>query len=402
MHDSVGGFQEKRATGTPYKAHVPALDGVRGLAALGVMIGHLLVGTARTPLEQMASHVAATGEHGVDLFFALSGFLITGILYDSLHDQRFFRKFYARRVLRIFPLYYGVLLLFLLAGITQTRMYHAQLLSLSLYLQNTNLVAPPTWASGVTDSLPLLHFWSLAVEEQFYLIWPLAVFVLRKRERILAASIALCLVAYFARVITLQEGGDPTWLNAATFLRMDTLLVGAALAMMLRGPRRESVLRWMPLALVVAFLLNVVLLHVPLSRQVWGFPGRGTVFAIGSVGVLALALREGGVVERAFSIKPLRWLGKYSYGIYVLHVPLQAFLTTTFRTKLMAIGVHNKAVLLLMNAMLVGIVTFALAWISYHFYEKRFLKLKRFFEYRRHADTPTAEEVGAVAGVRGS
>ena len=183
------------AEASPYARHLPALDGVRGFAVLGVACSHLFPATPHSPLEAFVHSTFAFGASGVDLFFVLSGFLITGILFDSLPDPGFFRKFYARRVLRIFPLYYGVLAAFAVAALVFGLNFHHQLLSLALYLQNTHLVAQPIRDYFGPTGLPLPHFWSLAIEEQFYLVWPVTVYFLRTRHRLLifcAAALLLC------------------------------------------------------------------------------------------------------------------------------------------------------------------------------------------------------------------
>src|SRR6202453_2063173 len=113
----------------PSAPHLPALDGVRGFAVLGVACSHLFPASPHTPFEAFVHKPFAFGASGVDLFFVLSGFLITGILYDSLPDPDFFRKFYARRVLRIFPLYYGVLALYAIAALICGLNFHRELLS---------------------------------------------------------------------------------------------------------------------------------------------------------------------------------------------------------------------------------------------------------------------------------
>ena len=166
----------------PLSGHLPGLDGVRGLAILMVMAVHF-VGDA-TPhnlAERVAVKLGNYGVLGVDLFFVLSGFLITGLLLDAKGDPHYFRNFYARRTLRIFPLYYAVLALLLLVlprvialplALDESRMHQAWLWT---YTANFFIAAKASWA------LPYVsHFWSLAIEEHFYLVWPLVVFSFRR------------------------------------------------------------------------------------------------------------------------------------------------------------------------------------------------------------------------------
>ena len=170
-----------------FRTRFPALDGLRGLAVTMVFLEHYgggaHGGAALKAFNQIRSHMDA----GVDIFFVLSGFLITGILFDTKHDSRFFARFFARRSLRIFPVVY--LLFILLALLTPVLHYRwkAEQAWFLIYLGNFFGNADPalyalkssTWnASEVTFS----HLWSLCVEEQFYLVWPLVIWLVRDRK----------------------------------------------------------------------------------------------------------------------------------------------------------------------------------------------------------------------------
>src|ERR1700761_6059162 len=233
MKDSVGG--PTRAEASPYSRHLPALDGVRGLAILLVMGSHFFAGTPHNLPERMARSLLAFGATGVDLFFVLSGFLITGILYDSLQEERFFRKFYARRALRILPLYYGVIAAYAVVGMVQHRSSHGELLSLTCYLQNTSLIAAPIFYYSAPLFLPLGHFWSLAIEEQFYLVWPLLVFLLRTRTRLLILCASLILLCPILRFFAWSHGAPYFDVHANTLYRADSLVIGGALSLLLRS-----------------------------------------------------------------------------------------------------------------------------------------------------------------------
>src|SRR5438105_2987757 len=178
----------KSATDSVEKGHVPALDGVRGLAILAVLGGHLLISNdvAASFWVQKLLDIRDLLWIGVTLFFALSGFLITGILYDTLGSEGYFRTFYGRRALRIFPLYYGVLFALLLLTHPLHLNWHGQAWRLLTY--TTNLPFTHEWTSNPAAFVNLRHFWSLAVEEQFYLVWPLLIFLLRDWRRIVYAT----------------------------------------------------------------------------------------------------------------------------------------------------------------------------------------------------------------------
>src|SRR5882762_4814287 len=211
---------------------IPVLDGLRGIAILLVMVYHFwFYGFAfgrQTILERMYSHTAGVGWIGVDLFFVLSGFLITGILYDSRNDPHYYRVFYARRTIRIFPLYYAFLALF--CGIVPMALgflHHPEVApshdstTAKLFVWSYTL----NWYEGFKGfsivSASLQHFWSLSIEEQFYLAWPFLVLTLTRR-RLLSLCGVLVLLAFVLRAVLLRlQLTDAAY--AWTFCRTDSL-----------------------------------------------------------------------------------------------------------------------------------------------------------------------------------
>ncbi len=372
--------------GSPYGRHIPALDGLRGIAICGVAGSHLFPGTPRSDAARLIASVLSFGSTGVDLFFVLSGFLITGILYDSRADPHFFKKFYARRALRIFPLYYGVLACFFLLTLFFGFNYNRELLSLALYLQNTHLIARPIYAY-LGPRLPLAHFWSLAVEEQFYLVWPLLVFWLYERERILVcclASLVLCPLLRFG--LALHSVGYFA-IHTNTFCRADSLLAGGLLALLLRGPRHYLVLRWGPRLFLGGLLAALTLrsgnfvqstASLPYALSMgWSY----TALAVASVGLLAMALHHS-FMQKLLGSASLRWLGRYSYGLYVVHVILFAYVQDPLKHRAADIGASKGVAVLF-----VGAVAFAcsclFAYLCFKYYERHFLRLKRLFAYEQ-------------------
>ena len=377
---SLAGEPRTRHLGS---GHLLPLDGLRGVAILAVMASHLFaVNYAGQPLAIRAlGQVFYYGWMGVDLFFVLSGFLITGILVDSRKGPGYFRNFYMRRVLRIFPLYYGVLFLLLLLTPALSIQWHGIFVPLLLYLQNFSSFNRYTFNVG--PWLTLNHLWSLAIEEQFYLLWPLLVFAARTRRRVLALALALSVCAALFRA-ALMFG----WLNSYAahhnmFARADSLLLGGALAMLYRGTHWPRILQVAPwLFLTAAALVVYTLTHpaqTPFDSLYWIFCVRYTVTALAFCGLLAWSLRPG-PVSRFFSLRLLRWFGKYSYGLYVLHLIALPTLSWFFRGRLLTLT-GSKALSVAGTAALVFALAALAAWLSFNLYEKRFLRLKHFFDY---------------------
>ncbi len=363
--------------------HLVPLDGIRGLAILAVMASHLFaVNFANSgPAVRLLGRLFYYGWMGVDLFFVLSGFLITGILVDSRKGPAYFRNFYMRRILRIFPLYYGVLFLLLALTPALGIQWHGIFIPLLLYLQNFSNYNQYTFvlAPGVT----LNHLWSLAIEEQFYLVWPLLVFAARTRLRVLRLALVLSLAALLFRVLLMA-----VWTNAyAThhnmFARADALLLGAVLAMLYRGPAWPRILRAAPSLFLTTAALVVVSLTLPniFASLYWIFCLRFSVVALAACGLVAWSLRPG-PVSNFFSLRPLRWFGKYSYGLYVLHLIFLPYLSRVSRDVLFALF-HNKAIAVAGTAVFILALSSLAAWLSFQLYEKPFLRLKRYFDYAR-------------------
>ena len=349
------------AVGRLVRGHMPALDGLRGIAILLVLAHGFDIIQTRGGPGHGVDLALDFGWIGVQLFFVLSGFLITGILLDTRGRPYYFRTFWLRRVLRIFPLYYGVLAIGFALG-------HAH--QIWLWTYTSNFAAP----LGHADSA-FPHFWSLAVEEQFYLLWP---FVVRAagRRGVIALSYVLVALAIGSRVYVRAHWGDEA---AYTFTpcRMDALAIGAGTAALVRGDQlRRTIARTHATTLgAIAgamVLAGAVIGH--LARTSAGMQAAGyTLIALAFAVLLVAVLPPDRAPARVFSFAPLRRIGVYSYGMYVFHAPLHLF-----------VGLPLLAYLAPVQGTLVGLaylvgataVTFALAAASYHLYERRFLALK--------------------------
>jgi peptidoglycan/LPS O-acetylase OafA/YrhL len=367
------------------RAFYPALDGLRAVAFLLVFLQHYLA--------------VPWGWTGVDIFFVLSGFLITGILFDTRNDPHRVRNFYLRRTLRIFPLYYGVMAIILLLYPLFRWDINWQWLAWPAYLGNYLRFLNP---SALIDGSPLQqladfqpnathpanfdlvlflgHFWSLCVEEQFYLFWPWLVFWVRDRRTLLwicAFTLPLCLALRIA-----GQQHLPAWmlaqevLNRATPFRLDALLLGGLLALLLRGPLAAHLLRYArmlsPLVLVViVYWLYAVATHCNRAMEypAWKFTYGLTLIDLIAAFVILIAIQPGTLLFRALGLRPLRWLGRISYGAYVLHdIPHVVYFS--FAATLV------PAYPSLATSALALAATLFLAWLSFRYLESPFLELK--------------------------
>lgn len=333
----------------------PQLDAVRGIAVLLVLIHN----TDIYPSLHLGL-IANNGWMGVDLFFVLSGFLITGILLDTKKSNRYFSNFYVRRCLRIWPLYYSALLfMFVVVPI----FHSAERLNIfaarsspwwayPVFLQNF-LVPVPTNATGLLGVT-----WSLAVEEQFYLVWPLVVRLCTEAQLRRIAVGVIC-VSPLLRFY-LQHHGVIIYSN--TFCRMDGLMAGAMLALVTRSssfkPARFVIHAWITL-----FASAALALGVDAMNQRWlAF----SFIALAAVSLVYLALfSEQQQLQRLLTGRFLVYTGTISYGIYVLEkIPLDA--VKAFHLDRHPLIAFSAAIIL----------TYALAILSWNFLEKPFLRLK--------------------------
>jgi peptidoglycan/LPS O-acetylase OafA/YrhL len=383
---------------------MPSLDGLRGLAIGGVLASHFLnAWPLASPADRAFIAVIGLGWSGVDLFFVLSGFLITGILVDTLGAANWWRAFLARRTLRIFPLYYLALAVFWwagpLAGLIDVWTLRRWGWWYWSYLSN--------WAFAARQTIPSLsHFWSLAVEEQFYLFWPLVVWLARGRRLALAAA-ALFAAGPLVRFLIVDASGWPVGsAYRVTPGRVDQLALGALLAVLFRSVAGRAWLNrwWRPVA--AAGALAFVALGLPLGpfdmhrapMEIWSH----TLLGLAYGGLLAGAVAgegSGGGLQRFLGAAPLQVLGRYSYGLYVVHYFVHEAAVAALRGWPPGAAVLSTRGGVMAYAGAATAVSLALAWLSWHLFEKRFLTLKSFFVARPPATAvAAASPAGACYG----
>lgn len=377
------------------RGRLPALDGLRGFAIVLVIVHNAgsIHGARDSIALKLWAVVSNAGWVGVQLFFALSGYLITTILLNSKDAPGYFRNFYARRALRIMPLYY-VFLAFIFFVAPHFSLFDSLAVTTPpgkvwYWTYMSNWVAP-------FASMPpaLVHLWSLAVEEQFYLLWPLVVAALIEVRlfllclAIVAGSVAVRLGLH----VVLPDGAESAAAYTFTIARWDAIALGAAVAIALRNVRwRSAIVPHIGLLLALSFVFATAIIAV--ER---GFPAQGLVTeGIGQPlagivsAILVLACIVGDtdgaprktttVVSRLMSVKPLRTIGKYSYAIYLFQTPVRLVLAPSFDGALSNGVAGSRFVALIVFVTAVFLISFAIALVSWRILEAPVLSLRRHF-----------------------
>jgi len=313
----------------PASRHRGEIEGLRALAVLLVIAYHVGI----TPLSG--------GYVGVDVFFVISGFLITNLLLEEKHQKGVvtLREFWARRFRRLLPMSFTVTVATLIASafmLEQGRLREVAIESLGAFGFCTNLVLyfrSSVYLSGVTLPSPLQHFWSLAVEEQFYVVWPLllaAIYrVSRQRWKVVLSTFTFVAVVASLLASIFITRNNPSGGYYFAHTRAWEILVGAGLAMMWTRvesfPRNvRSFVGWCGMAAILwsAFTFDAETV----------FPGFAAMVPVfGAVGVLISADRKGGTY-RLLNVTPARWLGARSYSLYLWHWPALVLVEARFGT----------------------------------------------------------------------
>jgi peptidoglycan/LPS O-acetylase OafA/YrhL len=362
------------------RGHIPALDSIRGLAIVAVTL-YRFGGGSEGPASAIGhSWLVELGSRGVDLFFVLSGFLITGILLEAKQKPDYFRNFYARRALRIFPLYYAALALMLwfvpLAYPTAAEEFEtAREAQGWLWLYGANILQSlrGDWCLG-----PLNHFWSLAIEEHFYFLWPAVIYWTSRRT-----ALRVCGGLFFGSVLLragwLLASGNDVAAEVFTPLRMDGLALGGWLALLARTEGGLARLNLWARPALLLFGTAALAMHIA-GWRLLGLQSACWACAAGAFLIACVAAPPAGMLATLGHSRELQFFGKYSYGMYVIQLPLIYLLAPYIAAPTVASAVNSVALGQLFYCAALFAVTTTAAWASWHLFEKHWLTLKHYFE----------------------
>ena len=371
---------------------IPELDGIRGLAIAMVVVYHDLFIPTAFPPGSFGSYLQAMARlswTGVDLFFVLSGFLIGGILLDSRDAPDYFRAFYTRRFFRIMPL------------------YAALLACVYVFVESASPKAIDTYGWGLFDRhsfLPYLFFlqnfsmaasnyitfmgvtWSLAVEEQFYLVMPLLIRVFSKRRLLWLIAAGVCAAPATRMMVSHFWMGHPLASYVLTPCRMDALLLGVFGAYVVRQRAWKSWLERHPDRLKYALAILLMGLgvftkygKVVFVQHVFNKIGFTWIAAFYLCGLLYAVTQPDSLLSSCLRWKPLRWLGAIAYGVYLVHgYALNVVYGVLYSHPLYVIS--RPAELIAPVIAIVG--TLALCRLSWLYFEKPMIQLGREVQVR--------------------
>lgn len=351
--------------------HLSGLNGLRAIASLSVVISHinLLPNISDFGLPSLFAFSISIGAFAVTLFFVISGFLITFLLIKEIEKRKDVdtKKFYMRRILRIWPIYYLFLIISIFAYVVLGNQSVILKNSLFFYIFFSANIPFIIKQGGLSM---IFHYWSIGVEEQFYLFWPWVV-NLSKNLLLKIAIIIFTLFFGFKILSWINFGVDSISYKFFAVNRFDCMMIGAIGAMLyvhqnisfinLFSNKIIQLLSWVLLILVS---VNVIRLPWPIAHE------------IVSVAVLSIIMGQITVNKRIVNLenKVCDFIGKISYGIYVIHPLIIFLLSIVFRQLQMSLSL--KYILVYCSVIIITIFT---AWLSFNFFEKPFLNLKTKF-----------------------
>lgn len=358
--------------------HIPQLDGLRGIAILMVMCYHFFPDNI----------ICNFGWTGVDLFFVLSGFLISSRLLPFLDDKNILLKFYRNRFLRIVPLYFGFLILFFSGWflfssnetLSSFTFYKDHWWQFFLFIQNWVFV------DNIDEvKTHLQHLWSVAVEEQIYLLFPLLLIFIRNKIKLFYSVIFIIIAIvisrwYYYNFLIPKEEYLRIFNN--TFFRLDSFLTGVLVYFIykkdIKSTKAKTILQWLGLICFLVLLMYVFIIKDAEKNNAFISSGGYTIIAILYAGLLQITLyKKSRIINFVTSSKFFRYTGKISYGIYIFHWPL-FLLGFTLLNKAFAYLSFNpgSSTIHIINVLICFPATYMISHLSFKYYESFFLKRK--------------------------
>lgn len=380
-----------KKTSLGHQNYMPQLDALRFFAVFGVMVAHLW---HPRRLPWLLGDLDWAGL-GVRLFFVLSGFLITGILLDcrisaeksGIPIMFFIRQFYARRFLRIFPIYYLVVFITIIVDLPPAREIWGWLVT---YTTNIYITVNNEWVGK------LGHFWTLAVEEQFYLIWPWIILFIPRRWLlpIIVFFISLSPIyrAFAYQIYPFDVGAMDFKAATLTPANLDSLALGALLAVLWKSDIPKPVLQTyltrliLPIGLIL-YTICLVLYHYRIKPSIFFIAGDFSASLIFTWLVSSTGLGFKNWFGKILEFPPLSYLGKITYGIYVYH-----YFAPLILVPVLAHFGYDLQVPGLRNFVLSGILTIIVAVLSWHWLELPINNLKKYFQYLPASQIKRAEK----------
>lgn len=355
-----------------YKPYYPALDGLRGLAIILVVLLH----------NFRFVDYFHFGWLGVDLFFVLSGFLITENLLFNLNKPHFLRNFYIRRLLRIFPLYYLLLIicLFIVPSINRQNIdmsYYAEnQFWLWTILQNWLFIFSPPYGDQ-----SLLHTWSLAVEEQFYLIWPLLILLIRKPKKlIIVATMVLILVVATRMIMWFYRADHFAYASFYTFTRIDGLCIGCIIALFMQI-NRAWISNNMWILVLSTSLLNFAFYFLDIrygnTLPYFAFAGYTTFPLLFGLLTYEAAVEKTKVIKLLFANRLMKFFGRISYGLYLFHWPVYIIGSPLLIKLFTSYSLLTSKQAVIVSSLIVTIAAILISVLSLRYFESYFIRLKK-------------------------
>ena len=356
---------------TQHRVYYPALDGLRGFAILLVLFSHNFSFITFSKLF----------DTGVDLFFVLSGFLITDILLKTKKNKKFLQTFYIRRILRIFPIYYLTLVAFLVLAPhfaqlkEQYSYYQNNQIFLWFYLQNwLPIIHPPPFYHTQIFG----HFWSLSIEEHFYIVWPFLILAYKKSKALINICLLItsgCIVFRFAT--WLYFGNSDLNYRLQFNTRMDGLSIGSLIAIWKFNKEniKTKILKFgtvlISFHLIAAIISKIIFTHIPH----FSFLGYTSISVLFGILIVFAIERKNIVIKKIFEFTPLRYIGKISYGLYIYHVPVLVVFKIYFTSYVLKLYLSPLLtnIVIAFSTVLIAIL---ISLISFNFFEKKILLLK--------------------------